>query len=78
MSFPESAQLLELSTIEDSESDERTPFEADSYPIVGMAYANQYAYDNTGDYPERVETNVLVCGSEMLDCESALCSPGPW
>lgn len=66
MSFPESAQLLELSTIEDSESDERTPFEADSYPIVGMAYANQYAYDNTGDYPERVETNVLVCGSEML------------
>ena len=66
MSFPESAQLLELSKIEDTESDERTPFKADSYPIVGMAYANQYAYDNTGDYPERVETNVLVCGSEML------------
>ena len=40
--------------------------EAESYPIAGMAYASQYAYDNTGDYPEKVETNVLVCGSESM------------
>lgn len=70
MSFPESARLLNLTDLEaeeeESGDEELEPVKADSYPIAGMAYANQYAYDNTGDYPEKVETNVLVCGSEGM------------
>ena len=70
MSFPESARLLSLADLEaeegESSSEEIEPVEAESYPIAGMAYASQYAYDNTGDYPEKVETNVLVCGSESM------------
>ncbi len=55
--FGDSAKLLNL-------TDESDPRDADSYPIVGMAYANKLLDASTADIT--VESSLLVCGSQAM------------
>lgn len=55
VTFGDSAKLLSL-------EDESDPRDADSYPIVGMAYANKLLDASTANIT--VESSLLVCGSQ--------------
>ena len=79
LTYTDTARLISLDDAlkadddEDTSGDEETEeedksFEADEYPIVGMAHAQTYSYDGT----EKLENNVLVCGGMMLADSSFL------
>ncbi len=61
LTFPESAELIDVT---DKDATDSTP--ADEYPIIGMAMAVEYTYDNDTAGNPQVVTNVVVGGSSML------------
>ena len=58
VTFPESSRLVNLADL--AENEEPKQEKADEYPVVGMAYAKYWQYDN--DAGETIYTNVLVNG----------------
>ena len=61
LTFPDSAELIDVKA-----EDAKDSKPADEYPIVGMAMAVQYTYDNDTAGSPQVVTNVVVGGSSML------------
>ncbi len=66
VTFPESAELIDQSTL--TEDSEPTSVKADSYPIIGVAYAQEIK--QTSDH--KGVTNVFVSGSYMFPGYSSL------
>lgn len=65
---PDTARLVSLKQIEESGDTQVEGTKADAYPLVSMAYANFWNYDNSGDESVRRDTYVIVCGSAgMVD-----------
>lgn len=65
---PDTARLVSLKEIEEAGDAQLDGTKADAYPLVSMAYANFWNYDNSGDESVRRDTYVVVCGSAgMVD-----------
>ena len=65
---PDTARLVSLKQIEEAGDTQVEGTKADAYPVVSMAYANFWNYDNSGDDSVRRDTYVVVCGSSgMVD-----------
>lgn len=61
VSFGETAKLVNMAQVKEAEDEATlTGTAADSYPVVGMAYAYDYTYDSNNN---RQETYVVVSGS---------------
>ena len=66
VTLPESARLIDLKEFlaQTDASKELTEKKASEYPVIAMAYATAWAYDNESS--ETVSSNVLVSGSFMM------------
>lgn len=62
ITFGSTAKLLELTDADDSDT-ESEPFDADSYPVTAMAYAERQGIINN---TESVSSHVLVSGSVQM------------
>lgn len=62
VTFPESSRLVSL-----LDGENATQKQADEYPINGMGMAVKWTYDNSGDESVQVQTNVVVCGQDIVN-----------
>lgn len=64
VTFPKTSKLVSLSDVmNQSSSSKITPTAADTYPIVGLAYATKASFDSNNT---EHKTNVLVSGSDSM------------
>lgn len=63
VTFPESSRLTSMQDLKDAASnDDVTKLEAETYPVIGMAYARDFNVVNN----EGVENHIVVCGSDTM------------
>lgn len=64
LTMPETAKLIPFEQASEGGNIDEITQDAEEYPVIGMAAATKWTYDN--DAQETVETNVLVSGSVYM------------